>query len=158
MAINKVKKYFEKWNISEKIIEFSVSSATVPLAAKALNTDEDNIAKTLSFQLKDKVIVIVMSGKARVNNSKYKQYFHQKAKMLPVEQTEELLGHAAGGVCPFALNSGVDIYLDATLKNHKTVFPACGSSNSAIELSIDELEKYSHYSAWIDVCKYRNKD
>lgn len=151
MAIEKVRTYFKKYNIDNRIIEFDVSSATVDLAAKALNTEGKRIAKTMSFQLKDKVILIVLAGDAKVSNSKFKEVFHEKAHMIPYDDVEKLIGHAAGGVCPFAVNKNILIYLDESLKRFNTVFPACGSSNSAIELTIPELEKYSSYKEWIDV-------
>lgn len=153
MSIEKVKIYFEKWGISERIQEFAVSSATVPLTAQALHCEESRIAKTLSFHLGDKVILIVAAGDAKIDNAKYKARFGTKAKMLPFDEAEPLIGHAVGGVCPFAVNAGVETYLDVSLKRFQTVFPACGSSNSAIELTIEELEKYSQYTDWVDVCK-----
>lgn len=153
MSLNKVKKYFEKYNISDRIIELDVSSATVELAALALKTSESRIAKTLSFILNDKPILIVMSGDVKIDNSKYKSYFNSKAHMIPKEDVEVLIGHDIGGVCPFGINDNVSVYLDTSLKRFKTVFPACGSSNSAIELTIEELEKYSNFTDWIDVSK-----
>lgn len=151
MSIEKVREYFKGLGIEEKIQEFDVSSATVPLAALALGTEEGRIAKSLSFLVEDKAIIIVTAGTARINNKRYKEIFHKKAKMLSAEQVTELIGHKVGGVCPFAVNEGVDVYLDESLKAYETVFPACGSSNSAIELTIEELEKYSGFSSWIDV-------
>lgn len=153
MAIDKVKKYFAQYDMDKKILEFDVSSATVELAASALNCEPARIAKTLSFLINDKVILIVTAGDAKIDNAKYKNFFRAKAKMLSFEEVEEKVGHAIGGVCPFAVNKGIDIYLDNSLKRFDTVFPACGSSNSAIELTIFELEKYSLYKEWIDVCK-----
>lgn len=153
MAIDRVKKYFKKFGIEDKIIELNESSATVELAAKALNTEPDNIAKSLSFLLGDKPILIIMAGEAKIDNSKYKHEFNIKAKMIPYDDVEDIIGHAAGGVCPFAINDGIDVYLDESLKRHEYVYPACGSSNSAIKLSIEELEKYSNYVKWIDVAK-----
>ncbi|MDF2869422.1 MAG: hypothetical protein K0R05_997 [Anaerocolumna sp.] len=153
MSIEKVRSYFKQYGIEDKILEFEVSSATVELAAKALNCEEGRIAKTLSFHAADRVILIVTAGDARIDNAKYKAYFGVKAKMLSYEEAEPLTGHAVGGVCPFAVNDKVEIYLDESLKRYKTVFPACGSSNSAIELTIDELKRYSGSSEWIDVCK-----
>ncbi len=151
MSIERVREYFKDLGIEEKIQEFDVSSATVPLAALALGTEEGRIAKSLSFLVEDKAITIVTAGTARINNKRYKEIFHKKAKMLSAEQVTELIGHKVGGVCPFAVNEGVDVYLDESLKAYETVFPACGSSNSAIELTIEELEKYSGFSSWIDV-------
>lgn len=154
MAIDKVRNYFKQYNIEDKIIEFDVSSATVELAAKALNTEGKRIAKTMSFKLSDKIILIVLAGDAKISNSKYKQQFKEKAKMLKFEEVEPLIGHPVGGVCPFAINEGVEVYLDESLKRFETVFPACGSASSAIELTIKELETYSKYNSWIDVSEY----
>jgi prolyl-tRNA editing enzyme YbaK/EbsC (Cys-tRNA(Pro) deacylase) len=151
MAIDKVKEYFKKYNIDNRIKEFDVSSATVEQAAKALNTEGKRIAKTMSFRLKDKIILIVLAGDAKISNSKYKAFFHEKAHMLGFDEVETLIGHPVGGVCPFAINEGIDVYLDESLKRFDTVFPACGSTNSAIELKIKELEQYSNYISWIDV-------
>lgn len=151
MSIERVREYFKSFGIEDKILEFDVSSATVPLAALALGTEEARIAKSLSFLIEDKAIIIVTAGTARINNKRYKEIFHKKAKMLSPDQVTELIGHRIGGVCPFAVNEGVDVYLDESLKAFETVFPACGSSNSAIELTIEELEKYSGFKSWIDV-------
>ncbi len=153
MAIEKVQAYFNNWNMVNRIQEFEVSSATVELAAIALNCEPERIAKTLSFIVNGKAILIVAAGDAKIDNQKYKEKFAAKAKMLTPEEVEELVGHAVGGVCPFGINDGVPVYLDKSLKRFETVFPACGSSNSAIELTIPELEKYSGYTEWIDVCK-----
>ena len=154
MAIDKVKEYFKKYNIDNRIKEFDVSSATVEQAAKALNTEGKRIAKTMSFRLKDRIILIVLAGDAKISNSKYKAFFHEKAHMLSFDEVYEKTGHEVGGVCPFALNDGVKVYLDDSLKRFETVFPACGSHNSAIELTIEEIEKYSNYIEWIDVSSY----
>ena len=153
MSVEKVKEYFKKFNIENRIQEFEKSSATVELAAKAVNCEPEKIAKTLSFKLEDKSILIVVAGDARVDNSKYKAQFGKKAKMLTQDEVLNLIGHPVGGVCPFAINEGVDVYLDKSLKRFENVYPACGSSNSAIQLSIEELEKYSNYILWVDVCK-----
>lgn len=153
MAIEKVKAYFSRWHIDNRIQEFEVSSATVELAAIALKCEPERIAKTLSFMVNGQAVLIVAAGDARIDNQKYKEKFAVKAKMLTPEEVEELVGHAVGGVCPFGINDGVPVYLDQSLKRFETVFPACGSSNSAIELSIPELEHYSGYTEWIDVCK-----
>lgn len=153
MAIEKVKEYFRQYSMEDKILEFPVSSATVELAAQALNTEGCRIAKTLSFSVNDSPILIVTAGDAKIDNKKYKTFFGAKAKMLSFEEVEEKIGHAVGGVCPFAINEGVKVYLDECIKRFETVFPACGSSNSAIELTPDELEKYSGFIEWIDVCK-----
>lgn len=154
MAIEKVKAYFAEYNMEGKILEFEVSSATVELAAKAVNCEPERIAKTLSFVVQEKPILIVAAGDAKIDNSKYKAMFHTKAKMIPAQDVEDLIGHAVGGVCPFGINDEVVVYLDESLKRFESVFPACGSSNSAIELSISELERYSNYKEWIDVCKF----
>lgn len=153
MSVEKVREYFKKYNIEDRIQEFEESSATVELAAKALKCEPKRIAKTLSFKIDDKSILIVVAGDAKIDNSKYKAQFNKKAKMLKYDEVLNLIGHPVGGVCPFAINDGVEVYLDESLKRFKTVYPACGSSNSAIELSIEELEKYSNYSSWVDVCK-----
>lgn len=153
MSIEKVKEYFKKFGIENRILEFDVSSATVELAAQALGCEGCRIAKTISFMVDGGAVLIVCAGDAKIDNAKYKAYFGTKAKMLSYEEASELIGHAVGGICPFATNEGVKIYLDESLKRFETVFPACGSSNSAIELTIPELEKYSSYIDWIDVCK-----
>ena len=153
MSLEKVKEYFKAYGIEDKIIELSESSATVELAAHALNTEPCRIAKTLSFMLNDRPILVVTAGDVKIDNAKYRHTFGAKAKMLTADQAAELIGHAVGGVCPFGLNDGVTVYLDESLKQYETVFPACGSSNSAIELTIPELEKYSGYEKWIDVTK-----
>lgn len=153
MSIERVKTYFQKYGIQEKIQEFDVSSATVELAAAALGCEPQRIAKSLSFMANGHALLVVAAGDARIDNRKYKEQFHTKAKMLSAEEVENLVGHAVGGVCPFAVKDGVDIYLDVSLKRFTTVFPACGSSNSAIELTIPELEKYAAPVQWVDVCK-----
>ncbi len=153
MAIDKVKAYFREYGMEERVQEFDVSSATVELAAKALHCEPQRIAKTLSFMVEHEAALIVTAGDAKIDNSKYKAKFGKKAKMLPLDAVETLVGHAVGGVCPFAVNEGVKVYLDVSLKRFETVFPACGSSNSAIELTIMELEEYSGYMEWVDVCK-----
>ena len=153
MSIEQVKEYFKQFNMEDKVMEFPVSSATVELAAKALNTEGCRIAKTLSFSVNDSPILIVTAGDAKIDNKKYKAFFGAKAKMLSFDEVEEKIGHAVGGVCPFAINEGVTVYLDECIKRFETVFPACGSSNSAIKLTPEELEKYSNFKQWIDVCK-----
>lgn len=153
MSIEKVREYFKAKGIDGRIREFEISSATVALAAKALHCEESRIAKTLSFHAGEKVILIVAAGDTKVDNAKYKAQFGTKAKMLSFDEAEPLIGHAVGGICPFAVNEDVEIYLDVSLKRFHTVFPACGSSNSAIELSLKELEEYSGFKKWIDVCK-----
>ena len=153
MSIEKVKEYFKQFGMENRVLEFEVSSATVLLAAEALGCEPQRIAKTLSFGVDGDCVLVVAAGDAKVDNGKFKAFFHTKAKMLPFEEVAALCGHAVGGVCPFAVNEGVKIYLDQSLKRFDTVFPAAGSSNSAIELSIEELEKYSNFIEWIDVCK-----
>lgn len=153
MAIEKVKAYFARYGMEKRVQELAESSATVELAAAALHCAPARIAKTLSFMAAGRPILIVAAGDARIDNAKYKACFSAKAKMLTPEEVETLVGHAVGGVCPFAVNEGVTVYLDASLKRFETVFPACGSANSAIELTIPELEQYSGYTAWVDVCK-----
>lgn len=153
MSVDRVKKYFSQYGMESRVLEFDVSSATVELAAAALGCEPGRIAKTLSFLVGDQPILIVSAGDVKIDNSKYKATFGKKAKMLTPDQVIDLIGHAIGGVCPFAVNEGVIIYLDASLRKYQTVFPACGSSNSAIELTIPELEQYSGYKEWVDVCK-----
>lgn len=153
MAIEKVREYFKTLGAEDRILEFEVSSATVELAAKALGCEPQRIAKTLSFDVNGDTVLIVVAGDAKVNNSKFKEAFHTKAKMLGFDEAEERIGHAVGGVCPFAVNDGVKVYLDESLKRFETVFPACGSSNSAVELTIAELEKFSNPISWVDVGK-----
>ena len=153
MAIEKVKEFFSEYGLEDRIKEFDVSSATVELAALALGCEPCRIAKSLSFMVDGRAILVVAAGDAKIDNPKYKARFGTKAKMLTPEETLELVGHAVGGVCPFGINEGVTVYLDESLKRFSSVFPACGSSNSAIELSVDELEKYSGCTAWVDVCK-----
>lgn len=153
MSIEKVKSYFAEYGMDNRILEFPVSSATVELAAQALNCEPKRIAKTLSFRVGEQAILVVAAGDARVDNAKYKNRFGVKAKMLSHEEAAEMIGHAVGGVCPFAVKEGVAVYLDESLKRFPTVFPAAGSSNSAIELTIAELETYSRFTAWVDVCK-----
>ena len=153
MSIEKVRAYFAPLGREGDILEFPVSSATVELAAQAVGVIPARIAKTLSFMVEDHCILIVAAGDARIDNSKFKKLFHSKAKMPTQEQVSALTGHAVGGVCPFANPDGVDTYLDISMKRFDTVFPAAGSSNSAIELTCDELERYSNCKAWIDVCK-----
>lgn len=152
MAIEKVKAYFDGYGISARIREFPVSSATVELAAKAVGCEPRRIAKTLSFFIEESAVLVVTAGDARIDNKKFKDQFMTKARMMPPEKVFELVGHEIGGVCPFAVPPEVKVYLDVSLKRFATVYPACGSDNSAIALSIPELERYSNYSAWVDVC------
>ena len=153
MAIERVRAFFRQHGLEERIQEFDVSSATVELAAQALKCEPCRIAKSLSFLVDGAAILVVAAGDARVDNAKFKAKFQTKAKMLSPADAEALIGHAVGGVCPFAVNDGVKVYLDESLKRFATVFPACGSSNSAIELTLPELEQYSGFVEWVDVCK-----
>lgn len=153
MAIEKVRTYFTQYGMEDRIQEFEVSSATVELAAAALHCAPQRIAKSLSFLVKEQAILVVTAGDAKVDNAKYKAQFGAKAKMLSPDEVETMIGHAVGGVCSFAIEEGVEVYLDVSLQRFETVFPACGSSNSAIELTIPELEKYSGSLDWVDVCK-----
>ncbi len=153
MAFDKAKEHLKKYGMDGRVMEFDVSSATVGEAAKAVGSSEGEIAKTLSFLVDEKPVLIVVAGDCKIDNAKYKAYFHAKAKMLPFESVEELIGHAVGGVCPFGINEGVEVYLDESLKRFAIVYPACGSSNSAVKLNIAELEKTSEFKCWIDVCK-----
>ncbi len=153
MSIEKVRKAFTELGIADRIKEFSVSSATVELAAAALGCEGKRIAKTISLYKDEATILIVAAGDAKIDNHKFKEAFGIKPKMLRFEDVEPRIGHAVGGVCPFAVNEGVEVYLDTSLKRFDTVFPACGSGNSAIELSLAELENYSGSKGWVDVCK-----
>lgn len=151
MALNEVKEYLKKYNADDRVVVLNESSATVSMAAHALHTTEERIAKTLSFKVGDKIILIVLAGDAKINNSKFKHFFHEKAHMLPFDEVESLTGHPVGGVCPFAVKPGVEVYLDESLKRFETVFPACGSPASAIEVTIKELEEFSNPIGWTDV-------
>lgn len=153
MSIEAVRACFRPLGLEGRIREFPVSSATVALAAEALGCPECRIAKTLSFAVGDAVVLVVAAGDARIDNAKFKAQFHTKARMLPAQETAARTGHAAGGVCPFAVAAGVRVYLDASLRRFETVFPACGSANSAIEMTLPELERYSASAGWIDVCR-----
>ena len=153
MSVERVKEYFRGKGIEKRILEFDVSSATVELAAEALHCEGKRIAKTLSFHVGDRIVLIVTAGDVKIDNQKYKAQFGAKARMLSCEEAEPLTGHPVGGVCPFAVNAGVEVYLDGSLRRFRTVFPACGSSNSAIELTPDELEEHSDSLGWVDVCK-----
>lgn len=154
MAIIKAKEHLKKFNLENRVMEFDCSLATVTEAAKAIKCSEKEIAKTLSFIVDDRVILIVAAGDVKIDNSKFKEEFHTKAKMLPIDKVEELVGHTIGGVCPFGVKDNVEVYLDNSLKRFEVVYPSCGSTNSAVKLSLDELEKASNYKKWIDVCKY----
>ena len=154
MSIEKVRTYLKQFGIENRIQEFPVSSATVELAAQAVGVEPARIAKSLSFKVDEAPVIIVAAGDAKVDNSKYKAQFHTKAKMLTHEEAHTLIGHDVGGVCSFALPEGVRVYLDVSLTRFDTIFPAAGSSNSAIELTCEELEKYSsNFVQWVDVCK-----
>ena len=153
MSIEKVRAYFKPLGIEERIREFDVSSATVELAAVAVGVEGARIAKSLSFKVEDKPIIIVVAGDAKVDNHKYKEQFHTKAKMLSPDEVTEMVGHSVGGVCPFGVKEGVAVYLDESLKRFDVVYPACGSASSAVKLTIPELETASGYLGWIDVCK-----
>ena len=153
MSLEKAKKYLETKGFADRIIIPEHSSATVEEAAAALGCEPGMIAKTLSFLQGDRPVLILAEGKARIDNKKYKSRFGCKAAMIPADRVEELIGHAVGGVCPFGVNDGVTVYLDESLKQHETVYPAAGTDHSAVRLSIEDLEKCSGYSEWIDVCK-----
>ncbi len=153
MSIEKVREYFKRFDKENSILEMDESTATVELAALALDTEEARIAKSLSFYGGDSAMVIVTAGDAKIDNKKFKEEFGVKAKMLSPEDAVKFTGHHVGGVCPFALPDNVKVYLDESMKRFETMFPACGSSNSAIELTLPELEKYSRNIKWIDVCK-----
>ena len=154
MSIEMVSAYLKQFGAEERILEFDVSSATVELAAVAVGVEGARIAKSLSFKVEERPIIIVVAGDAKVDNSRYKAQFHTKAKMLTHQEAHERIGHDVGGVCPFALPEDVKVYLDVSMKRFETVFPAAGSSNSAVEMTCDELERYaSNFAAWVDVCK-----
>ena len=153
MSVDTVKEYFRQWNMEDRVQEFAVSSATVADAALALHTEEKRIAKTMSFRLDDAAILVVTAGDARIDNKKFKSCFQKKPSMLKPEELVSMVGHPMGGVCPFAVHENVEVYLDISLKRFETVFPACGSGNSAIELTLPELERYSDFNIWVDVCK-----
>lgn len=153
MSIEIVRNYFRTYGMEDRIREFDTSSATVELAAQAVGVEPARIAKTLSFKVEERPILIVAAGDAKVDNAKYKSIFHKKAQMLKGEEVTELIGHAIGGVCPFGIPDSVDVYLDESLRRFETVFPAAGSANSAIELNLEELEKYSRAKEWVDICK-----
>ena len=153
MAYQEAFAYLEEKGYGDRVQVFDVSSATVELAALAVGTEPARIAKSLSFMVDDQPIIIVCAGDAKIQNGKYKGVFHKKAKMLTAEEVHDLIGHDVGGVCPFGIKDGVDVYLDESLKRFEKVYPACGSANSAVELTPDELEVLSGSKAWIDVCK-----
>lgn len=153
MAVEKVREYLKEYHMEDRILEFDVSSATVELAAQAVGCEPERIAKTMSFLVNEEVILIVTAGDVKIDNKKYKQHFHAKAKMIPFEEVEEYTGHAPGCVCPFAVREGVRAYLDESLKRFETVYPAAGSANSAVRLTPQELEQCIENVMWIDVCK-----
>lgn len=154
MSIERAKEYLKQWDLEEKILEFSTSSATVELAAKAAGCEEARIAKTLSFKdNEDNAFLVVAAGDRKIDNAKYKSAFGVKAKMLSFDEVEPRIGHAVGGVCPFGINEGIDVYFDESLKRFSTVFPACGSSNSAIELTPNQFFTVAKAKAWVDVSK-----
>ena len=153
MSIERARAHLSKFNLQDRIRELDASSATVELAAAALGVEAARIAKTLSYLVDGKAILIVAAGDIRVDNRKFKDTFHTKAKMLTAEQASEMIGHAVGGVCPFGVNEGVKVYLDVSLKRFDTVYPAAGTSSSAVRLSIPELERASEFTAWVDLAK-----
>lgn len=154
MSIEAVRAYFSQFDMSDRVLEFDVSSATVELAAQALNTQPGRIAKTLSFLTREEeCFLVVLAGDKKIDNHKFKETFGLKAKMPSPDQVAEKIGHQVGGVCPFAIPEGIRVYLDKSLQEHETIFPACGSSNSAIELTCDELYRYANAIEWVDVGK-----
>ena len=153
MSFEKAMAYLKEKGMEDRVQPFEVSSATVELAAKAVGCEPERIAKTLSFLVNEKAVLIVAAGDANVDNRKYKEALHTKAKMLPPEQVTELVGHQVGGVCPFGVKEGTEVYLDESLKRFPVVYPACGSANSAVKLTVPELESCSGYLSWVDVCK-----
>lgn len=157
MGIAEGRAYFRALGLEDRVIEPELSSATVELAAQALGVEGARIAKTLSFMINEKPTLVLCAGDTKIDNHKFKEFFHVKAKMLTPDECIELIGHPVGGVCPFGIKDGVDVYLDNSLKRFSTVFPAVGSGNSAIELTMDELEKYSQSIAWVDVTKLRDE-
>ena len=154
MSIAAVRSYFAQFGMENQVLEFDVSSATVELAAQAVGVIPARIAKSLSFKVDGKAILIITAGDAKVDNVKFKSFFHTKAKMLTPDEVADMIGHTVGGVCPFGVNDGVKVYLDESLKRFEAVYPACGSSNSCVKLSLSELEELSGSLGWIDVCKF----
>jgi len=153
MSLEKAKNHLKKYDLENRIMLFDVSTATVEEAAKALNCKNEEIVKTLSFIVEDKPILIAVAGDSKIDNAKFRLEFHTKAKMIPLDNVQELIGHSVGGVCPFGINDNVEVYLDNSLKRFKTIYPACGTANSAVKLTLEELEKASNYKKWVDVCK-----
>ncbi|HAY60682.1 MAG: YbaK/EbsC family protein [Acidaminococcaceae bacterium] len=153
MSVERARKYLAKFGLEDRIITFRTSSATVELAAQAAGTEPCRIAKSMSFQSKEGPVLIITAGDTKIDNAKFKHFFSVKPKMLPFEDVEPLIGHAVGGVCPFGVNPGVRVYLDISMKRFETVFPAAGEENNAIELTPEELEKYTENEGWVDLCK-----
>ena len=153
MSLKRAKEYLKEFGFEDRVMEFPISSKTVKEASIAIGCMEEEIGKTLSFLVGDKPILIVVAGTSKIDNHKYKEEFSVKAKMVPVEMLSEIIGHEAGGVCPFGINDGVEVYLDKSLKRLENVYPACGSSNSGVKLTVDELERISNIKGWVDVCK-----
>lgn len=158
MSIAKVKEYLNGFSMADRVVELPQSSATVALAAQAIGTEEARIAKTISFWVDDAPVLIVAAGDTKIDNPKFKARFHQKARMIARDEVESAVGHAVGGVCPFAVKDGVQVFLDESLKRFDVVYPACGSANSMIPLTIGELEQVSQASGWVDVCKLCQTD
>lgn len=153
MSLERAREYLKKYKLDKEILEFSTSSATVALAAQALHCEESEIAKTLSFYVDEKPIVIVVAGDKKIDNAKYKGEFHTKAKMIPFEEVEKVIGHEVGGVCPFGVLEGVEIYLDVSLKEHEYIYPACGAHNNAIKIKVKDFDTIVDNKKWVDVCK-----
>lgn len=153
MSFDRAKKHLMKYSLDKRIIEFSISTATVREASSALGCTDGEIAKSLGFLINEKAILVIVAGDQKIDNAKFKNEFKVKAKMIPFDDVERLIGHKAGGVCPFGVNNDVSVYLDESLKKYHTIYPACGSHNSAVKLTIEELEKTSNYRSWVDVCK-----
>ena len=153
MSIENAREHLRKWNVEDRIQEFDTSSATVELAALAVGCEPARIAKSMTFKVEDHAVMVVAAGDVKVDNAKYKAQFHTKAAMLKPDEVIRLVGHAVGGVCPFGINPGTEVYLDESLRRFITVYPAAGSSNSAIQLNLEELERISGSLGWIDVCK-----
>lgn len=157
MSLVRAKRYLKKYGLELRIKEFEVSSATVELAALAVGCEPAKIAKTLSFIVEGIPVLVVTAGDTKIDNAKFKNYFHTKAKMIPSDELDILIGHEAGGVCPFGINEGVQVYLDNSLKRFDYIYPTCGSDNSAVKLSVQDLEKCSNYISWIEVSKLKNE-
>lgn len=153
MAVEKVKNFFKKLGEPEKVKEFEKSTATSEEAAEVLKCEVGRIAKTISLKIGEKAILVVISGDKKLDNKKFREKFKSRPKMIPVEEVEKLIGHAVGGVCPFAINEGVEIFLDESLKRYESIYPAAGSSNSVVEIKLEEIGKYINFSEWIDVSR-----